>query len=147
MRNPSASRRFQLILIKPSHYDDDGYVIQWVISSVPSNSLAAVYGLAADADERRVLGPDVAIDITVIDEMNTRIRPNKLIALLERHGGFGMVCMVGIQSNQFPRAIDLARPFRNATRIGRPAEVSPFAQSISTKGTPVNNSPVTRSST
>ena len=22
-------RRFQLILIKPSHYDDDGYVVQW----------------------------------------------------------------------------------------------------------------------
>ncbi len=25
----SAARRFQLILIKPSHYDDDGYVIRW----------------------------------------------------------------------------------------------------------------------
>ena len=35
-------RRFQLILIKPSHYDDDGYVIQWFRSVMPSNSLAAL---------------------------------------------------------------------------------------------------------
>ena len=38
---------FQLVLIKPSHYDDDGYVIQWVRSGIPSNSLACVYALAA----------------------------------------------------------------------------------------------------
>ena len=42
-----AKRRFQLVLIKPSHYDDDGYVIQWMRSSIPSNSLACVYTLAA----------------------------------------------------------------------------------------------------
>ena len=45
----TASRRFQLVLIKPSHYDDDGYVIQWVRAFIPSNSLAALYGLAQDA--------------------------------------------------------------------------------------------------
>ena len=57
-------RRFQLILIKPSHYDDDGYVIQWFRTVMPSNSLAALYGLAIDAAERQVLGPDVSIDVT-----------------------------------------------------------------------------------
>src|SRR6188508_3341184 len=61
-------RRFQLILIKPSHYDDDGYVIRWWRAMIPSNSLAAVYGIAADCAERQVLGPDVAIDIAAIDE-------------------------------------------------------------------------------
>src|SRR5262245_32268504 len=35
--------RFLLYLIKPSHYDDDGYVIQWVRSAIPSNSLAALH--------------------------------------------------------------------------------------------------------
>ena len=54
-----ASRCFQLILIKPSHYDDDGYVIRWWRAMIPSNSLAAVYGIAADCAERQVLGPDV----------------------------------------------------------------------------------------
>ena len=72
-------RRFEVILVKPSHYDDDGYVIQWFMSVVPSNSLAALYGLARDAEARRVLGDDVEINVTAIDETNTRIRPRKLI--------------------------------------------------------------------
>jgi hypothetical protein len=71
--NVAKGRRFQLVLIKPSHYDDDGYVIRWWRAMTPSNSLAAVYGIAADCAERQVLGPDVAIDIQVIDETNTRV--------------------------------------------------------------------------
>lgn len=56
-------KRFCLVLVKPSHYDDDGYVIQWLRSPIPSTSLAALYGLAQDCAERRVLGPDVEIDV------------------------------------------------------------------------------------
>ena len=49
-----AKRTFRVVLIKPSHYDDDGYVIQWRLSTIPSNSLASVYGLlAACAEEQR----------------------------------------------------------------------------------------------
>jgi hypothetical protein len=59
-----AARRFQLILIKPSHYDDDGYVIRWWRAMSPANSLATVYAIAADCADRRVLGSDVAIDNT-----------------------------------------------------------------------------------
>ena len=47
-------RRFQLVLVKPSHYDDDGYVVQWRRSAIPSNSLACVYALATRSEERRV---------------------------------------------------------------------------------------------
>ena len=104
-------RRFQLILIKPSHYDDDGYVIQWLRSSIPSNSLASLYGLAKDCIERRVLGPDVDIDIHAFDETNTRIRPDRIARMIEKAGA-GMVMLVGVQSNQFPRALDIARPLR-----------------------------------
>jgi tRNA A37 methylthiotransferase MiaB len=107
-------KRFQLILIKPSHYDDDGYVIQWLRSSMPSNSLATVYGLAADAAARGVLGPDVAIDLTAMDETNTRVRTDDIIARLRKQDGFGVVGLVGVQSNQFPRALDIARPLRTA---------------------------------
>ncbi len=106
-----ARRRFCLLLVKPSHYDEDGYVIQWVRSPVPSNSLAALYGLAKDCAERRVLGDDVDIDIHAFDEINTRIRPDRLAALIEEAGA-GMVMLVGVQSNQFPRALDIAKPLR-----------------------------------
>ncbi len=107
-------RKFLLVLIKPSHYDDDGYVIRWWRALIPSNSLAAVYGIAADCAQRHVLGPDVAIDIEVMDETNTRIDVPALIARFRRQGNFGLVALVGVQSNQYPRALDLARPLRVA---------------------------------
>ena len=110
----AAKRRFHLVLIKPSHYDDDGYVIRWWRAMTPSNSLAAVYGIAADCAERQVLGPDVAIDIEVIDETNTRIDVPALLSRFKRHDDFGCVALVGVQSNQYPRALDIARPFRAA---------------------------------
>ena len=104
-------RRFCLILVKPSHYDDEGYVIQWYRSAIPSNSLASVYGLAADCAKRGVLGGDVELEIHALDETNTQIRPEKLAALIEA-ADMGMVMLVGVQSNQFPRALDIARPLR-----------------------------------
>jgi radical SAM superfamily enzyme YgiQ (UPF0313 family) len=104
-------RRFCVILVKPSHYDDDGYVIQWLRSPIPSNSLASLYGLVKDCEERAVLGPDVDLDIHVFDETNTRIRPNHLARMIKRAGA-GMVMLVGVQSNQFPRALDIAAPLR-----------------------------------
>src|SRR5438034_3749766 len=93
-------RRFQLVLIKPSHYDDDGYVIQWMRAFVPSNTLAVLYSLARDSAQRGVLGPDTAIDVTVIDEIHTRVKIDKLLAQFRRHGGFGLVGVVGVQTNQ-----------------------------------------------
>jgi radical SAM superfamily enzyme YgiQ (UPF0313 family) len=80
----------------------------------PSNSLAAVYGIAADCAERRVLGTDVDIDIEVIDETNTRVDVPALLSRFQRHGEFGCVALIGVQSNQYPRALDIARPFRTA---------------------------------
>ena len=110
----SEQRRFQLVLIKPSHYDDEGYVIRWWRALIPSNALASVYGLALDAARRGVLGPDVAIDIDVIDEGNTRVNISRLLRRFRRHGNFGLLGLVGVQSNQYPRALDIARPFRAA---------------------------------
>ncbi|WP_342238919.1 B12-binding domain-containing radical SAM protein [Inquilinus sp. OTU3971] len=106
-------RVFELVLIKPSHYDDDGYVIQWLRSAIPSNTLAVLYGLARDCSERLILGADVDIAITAIDETNTRVRPDAIIRRIRRAGS-GMVALVGVQSNQFPRAVDIARPLRAA---------------------------------
>ncbi|MCD4751121.1 MAG: hypothetical protein K8R59_17245 [Thermoanaerobaculales bacterium] len=103
---------FTIILIKPSHYDDDGYVIQWVRSSMPSNTLAVLNGLAMDCAERKILRDTVDIQIHTLDETNTRIRPDQLARLIRRNGGRGLVGLVGVQTNQWPRAMDLARRFR-----------------------------------
>jgi hypothetical protein len=49
-----ASTLFHLLMIKPTHYDDDGYPIQWFRSAIPSNTLACLHGLAEDARQRHV---------------------------------------------------------------------------------------------
>ena len=114
MLSKARGKRFQLILIKPSHYDAAGYVVQWLRSTMPSNSLAAVYSLARGAADRQVLGPDLPIDVIAIDETNTRVRPRDIAKRIARNGGLGLVGLIGVQSNEFPRALDIARPLRAA---------------------------------
>src|ERR1700746_3761096 len=87
---------FHLFLIKPSHYDDDGYVIQWARSSIPANTLATLNGLALDCAGRRVLGEDVEIRVTAWDETNTRIRPDRIVRQIRKSGGCGLVALVGV---------------------------------------------------
>ena len=86
-------------------------MIQWLRSPIPSNSLASLYGLAKDCGERAVLGTDVELDLHAFDETNTRIKPARIARIIERAGA-GMVMLVGVQSNQFPRALDIATPLR-----------------------------------
>lgn len=107
----NGKKLFRAVLIKPSHYDDDGYVIQWVRNFIPSNSLALLYGLVSRCAETKALGDDVEIDIVALDEVNARVEPRKLARSI-READWGFVGLVGVQSNQFPRALDLARTFR-----------------------------------
>ncbi len=128
MSVPSATalprgKRFQVALIKPSHYDDDGYLIQWFRSIIPSNSLAVVYSLIEDARRRAILGDDTEIDISAADEINTRTRIEALIKRFRAAHNSGLVFLVGVQSNQFPRAMDIARPLRAA---GIPVAIGGF---------------------
>jgi radical SAM superfamily enzyme YgiQ (UPF0313 family) len=108
-----ASRRFKAILIKPSHYDADGYVIQWWRSTIPSNSLASAHGLISECAAAKTLGSDVDIEVEAYDECNTVIDVKATIRKI-REAGSGFVGLIGVQSNQFPRAMDLARQFRAA---------------------------------
>jgi hypothetical protein len=105
---------FHFIMIKPTHYDDDGYPIQWLRSAIPSNTLACLNGLAEAAIERKALGPDVRIHLHTYDETNTRVKPAKIIRMIRQSGGKALIGLVGVQSNQFPRAVDLAQKFLKA---------------------------------
>ncbi len=106
-----AKRSFRIVLIKPSHYDQNGYVIQWWRSTIPSNSLASVYGLLEECARDRVLGLDMDIEIEAYDECNTIIDVAGVIKRIKGADG-GFVGLIGVQSNQFPRALDLGWRFR-----------------------------------
>jgi radical SAM superfamily enzyme YgiQ (UPF0313 family) len=103
---------FHIEIIKPSHYDRDGYVIQWWKAWVPSNSMACLYGISQDCAERKVLGQDVTIAVAAYDEMNIKIPVDRIAKRIQEPGHDGLVCLVGVQSNQYPRAMAIARQFR-----------------------------------
>ena len=107
----AAKKTFLVVLIKPSRYDKDGYVIQWRRSAVPSNSLATLYGLTMQCAEQQVLGEDVEIKQVAYDETNTIVPYKQLKRDLKAADG-GFLGLVGVQSNQFFRALDIARQFR-----------------------------------
>jgi hypothetical protein len=100
-------------MIKPTHYDAENYPIQWFRSAF-LNTLACLNALAEDARERRVLGGDVEIRLHAYDETNRRVRPRRILRDIRTAGGKALIGLVGVQSNQFPRAVDLARSFRAA---------------------------------
>src|ERR1043165_10001095 len=71
-------KKFHIVLIKPSKYDDDGYVIRFWKGVLPSNTLNVLHGLTEDVKERRVFG-DVPIEVTTFDETAEKIPLKKVI--------------------------------------------------------------------
>ncbi|MEZ5582214.1 MAG: hypothetical protein R3F37_04985 [Candidatus Competibacteraceae bacterium] len=103
---------FHLYLINPSHYDEDGYVVFWHYPPLPNNTLACLNALALDCAQREVLGSGVRIEVTVWDEAAGPIPLEEI--QLRIGSGSGLVGLTGVQSHQYPRALDLARQLRSA---------------------------------
>ena len=59
--------------------------------------------------DERVLGPDVDIEVEACDECNTVVDVAAVAKRIRAAGG-GMVGLIGVQSNQYPRALDLGAP-------------------------------------
>ena len=110
-----ARRRFCLVLVKPSHYDDDGYVIQWCarrfrrIRSPRSTASPRIAPSARPRRRRRHRHPRL--------RRNQYPHPPERLAAMIEAAGAGMVMLVGVQSNQCAR--DLARPLRAQRHPGR----------------------------
>ncbi|WP_448952263.1 B12-binding domain-containing radical SAM protein [Labrys neptuniae] len=107
-------RQVDIWLIKATRYDDDGYPIRWIRSAIPSNSLACVWALVEDAISRQVFGPDVETRVHAIDETNTRVDIPAILTSHQAEGARAIVMLVGVQTNQYPRAMDIARSLRAA---------------------------------
>src|SRR5688572_22752620 len=117
------NQEFDFVMIKPSHYDDDGYPIVWWRTLIPSNSLAALNGIAMDSAKRQVLGPDVKLNLVTVDETNMHVVPARIVRDLKRRNARALIGLVGVQSNQYNHALDLAREFRAA---GLPVMIGGF---------------------
>ncbi|HET9917452.1 MAG TPA: radical SAM protein, partial [Candidatus Binatia bacterium] len=80
---------------------------------LPSNTLNVLHGLTEDIKERRVFGK-LNIEVTTFDETAEKVPVGKIIRWSKQPGTKLLVCMVGVQTNQFPRAVDMSRQFRAA---------------------------------
>src|SRR6266480_5013755 len=111
MPKPWRSEKFRRVLIKPSKYADDGYLIRFWKGVLPSNTLNVLHGLTDDVKERCVFG-DLSIEVTTFDETAEKVPIKKIIRWSREPGTKLLVCLVGVQTNQFPRAMDMAKTFR-----------------------------------
>ncbi len=104
-------RKFHIVLIKPSKYDDDGYVIRFWKGVLPSNTLNVLHGLTEDIKAREVFGT-LPIEVTTFDETAEKVPLAKIVRWSKAPATKLLVCLVGVQTNQFPRAMDMAKTFR-----------------------------------
>ena len=107
---------FTFVLVKPTHYDDDGYPIQWFRSAIPSNTLACLNGLAEDAQRREVLGPGVAIRLQTFDETNRRVRPERIIRMIRHQRREGARANASLTSGARGHPCRRARRRRRSSR-------------------------------
>lgn len=107
-------KKVHLYLIKPTQYDDDGYVVRHWRGVLPSNTLACLAGLTDDVISQKRLGEGVQVKVHVFDETVDKIPVKRIFRSQRASHSKTIVCLVGVQTNQFPRAVDLARTFRRA---------------------------------
>ena len=101
-----------IFLVRPTKYDDEGYLLRHWRGVLPSNTLACLRGLtervATDGDL-----PGVSVRISCCDESVEAIPEKKIYEEQQRSGVKVLVGLVGVQTNQMPRARDLALRLRD----------------------------------
>jgi len=107
-------KRLNLYLIKPSQYDEDGYVVRHWRGVLPSNTLACLAGLTEDLIQQKRLGDSWDVRVRLLDETVDKIPVKRICRSESWNRAKTIVCLVGVQTNQFPRACDLAHTFRRA---------------------------------
>lgn len=102
---------FYVCLIKPSRYDDEGFVVRHWRGVLPNNTLACLHGLTEDLRSRELLG-GVDVRVRLLDETVMRIPISGIARLNRSPGRQVLAALVGVQTNQFCRAADIAFALR-----------------------------------
>ncbi|MFC1561278.1 B12-binding domain-containing radical SAM protein [Candidatus Latescibacterota bacterium] len=101
-------KSLKIILIKPSKYDDDGFVVRYFKGVLPSNTLACMRSLTLKFKEKWEMEKNIQISIVLLDDIIDTI-PYKKIARRNKGNNLIVAVLVGVQTNQFPRASDIAK--------------------------------------
>jgi radical SAM superfamily enzyme YgiQ (UPF0313 family) len=105
-------QKIRVVIIKPSKYDDEGYVIRHFRGVLPSNTLACLSALTKDVARRGVLGRNIELEVELFDDTVQKIPVDRILRSNRLPDRRTIIALAGVQTNQFPRAADLARKFR-----------------------------------
>jgi radical SAM superfamily enzyme YgiQ (UPF0313 family) len=113
--NPQPGRRIRVYFIKPSRYNDRGYIefFRWGVQ--PNNTLTVLAALNDSFNREHGGQLNVYLETVIWDEVcDGAIGPETVAAIEERAAQDGVELLIGIagvQSNQYPRGRDLALQF------------------------------------
>ena len=112
---PEPCRIVRVYFVKPSRYDDDGYVQFYRWGVQPNNTLTVMAALNDTFNKRYSSQRNVLLETVIWDEVcDGAVGPESITAIKEKAQEDGVELLIGIagvQSNQYPRGRDLALQF------------------------------------
>jgi radical SAM superfamily enzyme YgiQ (UPF0313 family) len=108
-------RTVRVYFIKPSRYDEEGYLQHFRWGVQPNNTLTVLAALNAEFNQRYGAERNVHLETIIWDEIcDGPVAPATIKAIKEKAREDGvelLVGLAGVQSNQYPRGRDLALQF------------------------------------
>jgi radical SAM superfamily enzyme YgiQ (UPF0313 family) len=112
---PEPCRTIRVYFIKPSRYDEEGYVSVFRFGVQPNNTLTVLNALNDTYNRHFSAERNVYLDTVIWDEIcDGVVSPETIRAIREKAAEDGvelLVGMAGVQSNQYPRGRDIALQF------------------------------------
>jgi hypothetical protein len=99
-----------ITLIRATNYTDDGYPITMRIGVIRSNTLTQMGTLVRDLVNYPFFS-GVKLTVRLVDEAIGRVPSKEILGRSRISGVKTIVMLVGVQTNQFPRAQDIASNF------------------------------------
>ena len=116
-REATPCRTIRVYFIKPSKYDEQGYVLRFWKGVLPNNTLTALAALNEEYNRMRA-AQDVFIETVLWDEIvDGAIDADTIQAIKEKAREDNvevLIGMAGVQTNQYPRGRDVALQFVTA---------------------------------
>jgi radical SAM superfamily enzyme YgiQ (UPF0313 family) len=108
-------RTIRVYFIKPSRYDEEGYVQVFRYGVQPNNTLTVLKALNESFNQHHTANRNVFLETVIWDEIcDGLVSPETLLAIKDKAREDGvelLVGLAGVQSNQYPRGRDLALQF------------------------------------
>ncbi len=112
---PEPCRTIRVYFIKPSRYDEEGYVQYFRYGVQPNNTLTVLKALNENYNRNYGAKRNVHLETVIWDEIcDGIVSPETITAIKEKAQEDGvelLIGMSGVQSNQYPRGRDIALQF------------------------------------